>query len=55
MVSESAVRPAISLDTDISPSFTLGIEEEYMVIDPLTFNLNLMWMLVCSKKSIASS
>jgi len=39
MVPESAVRPAISLDTDISPSFTLGIEEEYMVIDPLTFNL----------------
>ncbi|MFZ9760897.1 MAG: carboxylate-amine ligase [Candidatus Kapaibacteriota bacterium] len=29
----------IPLDNDIPPSFTLGIEEEYMVIDPLTFDL----------------
>jgi len=39
MEPELAGKPAIAIDADISPSFTLGIEEEYMVIDPLTFNL----------------
>ncbi|MFN5175182.1 MAG: glutamate-cysteine ligase family protein, partial [Ignavibacteria bacterium] len=39
MEAQSQGKPNISIDTDIPPSFTLGIEEEYMVIDPLTFDL----------------
>ena len=39
LILSNAPLEAIKIDTDISPSFTLGIEEEYMVIDPLTFNL----------------
>ena len=27
------------IEARIPPSFTVGIEEEYMVIDPLTFDL----------------